>query len=257
MPAGLGFLPDGTPLVVSQADRAVYRIVDGHPELHAALGDLAGGMANDMVVAGDGTAYVGNHGFDMAAGEQPRPTTLARVDPDGTVTRAADDCVFPNGSVITPDGKTLLVAESFAHRISAWDIGDGGALSGRRVWAQLDETLTPDGICMDADGGVWAGKPARRQVRAGRGGRRDHRRDPHTGQVGGRMRLRRAGPADAVPPQRRDVDGGPAPGHLDGAHRHDPAGRRRRRHALGRHALGLGRHAGRRAAGPRACAHEE
>lgn len=159
MPAGLGFLPDGTPLVVSQADRAVYRIADGRLQLHAELGALAGGMANDMVVATDGTAYVGNHGFDMSAGEEPRPTTLARISPDGQVTAAAEDCIFPNGSVITDDGRTLLVAESFANRISAWDIAPDGSLANRRTWAQLDESLTPDGICMDAEGGIWAGNP--------------------------------------------------------------------------------------------------
>jgi sugar lactone lactonase YvrE len=107
-----------------------------------------------MVVDGAGRAYVGNFGFDRHQGEPPRTASLARVDPDGRVTRAADDLSFPNGTVITPDGRTLIVAETLAHRLTAFDVDAGGALSNRRVFAQLDGCF-PDGICLDAEGAVW------------------------------------------------------------------------------------------------------
>jgi sugar lactone lactonase YvrE len=171
MPAGLGFLPGGTPIVVSQSGRRLHRIVNGELELHADLAGVVTGPANDMVVAVDGTAYVGNHGFDMSSGAAPQPAALARVSPQGDVSVAADGLIFPNGSAITDDGTTLLVAESFAHRITAFTIDPDGTLSARRTWAQLDEELTPDGICLDAEGCVWAGNPlAGRFVRLREGG---------------------------------------------------------------------------------------
>lgn len=171
MPGGLGFLPDGTPLVISQVQRKVYRILNGTLELHADIGHIATGMANDMVVTEDGTAFVGNHGFDMSTGEEPRPAALACITADGQVSVAADDLIFPNGAVVTPDGATLLIAESFAHRITAFNLSSDGGLSGRRVWAQMDESLTPDGICLDEEGCVWAGNPlAGRFIRVREGG---------------------------------------------------------------------------------------
>jgi len=116
-----------------------------------------------MVVDGSGRAYVGNFGFDLEAfaaraaqGERDTATTaaLARVDPDGSVTVAADGLEFPNGTVITPDGSTLIIAETFGRRLSAFDVGSDGNLSNRRVWAELGRRA-PDGICLDADGCVW------------------------------------------------------------------------------------------------------
>jgi sugar lactone lactonase YvrE len=107
-----------------------------------------------MVVDGAGRAYLGNFGFDRHRGEPPRTTCLARVDPDGRVTRAADELSFPNGTVITPDGRTLIVAETLAHRLTAFDVAADGALSNRRLFATL-EGCSPDGICLDADGAVW------------------------------------------------------------------------------------------------------
>jgi sugar lactone lactonase YvrE len=153
-PSGLGWLPDGALLVVSMLDRRLLRVDRGRTRLHADLSSIATGPCNDMVVDGRGRAYVGNFGFDRHRGEEPRPARLARVDPDGQVTPAADDLEFPNGSVITPDGRTLIVAETLAHRLTAFDIGPGGALAGRRVWAALDGVF-PDGICLDAEGAVW------------------------------------------------------------------------------------------------------
>jgi sugar lactone lactonase YvrE len=118
-----------------------------------------------------GRAYVGNFGFDRHRGEPPRTACLARVDPDGRVTRAAEDLDFPNGTVITPDGRTLIVAETLAHRLTAFDVAADGALSGRRQLAALDGCF-PDGICLDADGAVWvADARSPRLVRVGADGR--------------------------------------------------------------------------------------
>jgi sugar lactone lactonase YvrE len=107
-----------------------------------------------MVVDAKGRAYVGNFGYDRHRGEAPRTTCIVRVDPDGLVTRAADDLMFPNGTVITPDGKTLIVGETFAHRLTAFDVAPDGGLSNRRVFAELPGVL-PDGICLDAEGAIW------------------------------------------------------------------------------------------------------
>jgi sugar lactone lactonase YvrE len=112
-----------------------------------------------MVVAANGDAYVGNFGFDLHGGADPVPAALARVDPDGTVTLAAPDLRFPNGTVITPDGATLVIAESFGGCLTAFDRAPDGALSNRRPWAQLPEGRVPDGICLDAEGAIWVASP--------------------------------------------------------------------------------------------------
>jgi sugar lactone lactonase YvrE len=153
-PSGLGWTPDGALLVVSMLDRRLLRVDAGKLHVVADLAGLATGPCNDMVVDAKGRAYVGNFGFDRHRGEPPRTTCLARVDPDGTVTRAADDLSFPNGTVITPDGRTLIVAETLAHRLTAFDVAADGALSNRRLFAPL-EGCFPDGICLDAEGAVW------------------------------------------------------------------------------------------------------
>jgi sugar lactone lactonase YvrE len=154
-PSGLGWLPDGTLLIVSMTDRRVLALgPDGALRTHADLSGVGAGHCNDMVVAADGTAYVGNFGFDLEAGGEMAPTALARVAPDGTVAVAAEDLAFPNGSVITPDGSTLIVGETFGGRYTAWDIGPDGSLGNRRVWAAL-EGHTPDGCCLDAEGAIW------------------------------------------------------------------------------------------------------
>ncbi len=166
-PAGLGWLPDGRLLVVTRKPRTVVRREDdGRLVLHGDLNPMASFYGNDMVVDGIGRAYVGNFGFDLdhfveerglaALVEPPGPptTVLIRVDPDGSVHRAAEDLSFPNGSVVTPDGRTLIVAETLAGRLTAFTIGDDGSLRGRREWAALS-WCAPDGICLDADGRVW------------------------------------------------------------------------------------------------------
>jgi sugar lactone lactonase YvrE len=152
-------LTDGRLLVVSMLDRKVMRLEpDAALVVHADLSELAPGACNDMVVDAHGRAYVGNFGFDMYGGEKPRETCLIAVEPDGRARVAAEEMAFPNGSVITADGSTLLVGESMASRISAFDIAPDGTLGNRRVWAQL-EGATVDGMCLDAEGAVWAACP--------------------------------------------------------------------------------------------------
>jgi sugar lactone lactonase YvrE len=153
-PSGLGWLPDGTLLVVSMLDRRLLRVEGGKPRLHADLASIATGPCNDMAVDARGRAYVGNFGFDRHRGEAPRAAVLARVDPDGTVTRATEGLEFPNGTVITPDGRTLVVAETMGQRLTAFDVAADGALTRRRVWAALDGVF-PDGVCLDAEGAIW------------------------------------------------------------------------------------------------------
>jgi sugar lactone lactonase YvrE len=164
-PSGLGWMPDGSLLVVSMNKRQVLRrATDGKISVHADLGKIATFHCNDMVVDATGGAYVGNFGFDLhadlvARGEQAvlanHPTAkLARVSPKGDVSVAAEDMHFPNGPVITPDGKTLIIAETLAGCLTAFDIGPDGALSGRRVFAQTLPRV-PDGICLAANGAVW------------------------------------------------------------------------------------------------------
>jgi sugar lactone lactonase YvrE len=155
-PGGLGWLPDGRLLVVSMTDARLLRLdADGLKEA-ADLSRLATGSCNDMVVDGQGRAYIGDYGFvEFPKKGQPITADLIMVTPDGTARIVADEVRFPNGAVITPDGKTLIVAESFAARLAAFDIGDDGSLTSYRVWANLEKGVIPDGICLDAEGAVW------------------------------------------------------------------------------------------------------
>ncbi len=163
-PSGLGWMPDGTLLIVSMTDRRVLRMDDaGGLREHADLASLATWHCNDMVVAADGTAYVGNFGFDLDAGTAPEPAALIRITPDGDASVAADDLLFPNGTVITPDGRTLIVGETFGGRYTAFTIADDGTLTDRRVWAEVPG-LVPDGCALDADGGIWFADPVNNQV---------------------------------------------------------------------------------------------
>lgn len=157
-PSGLGWLPDGRLLVVSMQDRRLLRLdPEGLTEV-ADLSALASFHCNDMVVDAYGRAYVGNFGFDLHAGESPVPANLILVHPDGRTEIAAEDLRFPNGTVISPDGKTLIVGESFGGCLTAFDLAEDGRLSGRRLWAQLDGAV-PDGICLDEEGAVWLASP--------------------------------------------------------------------------------------------------
>jgi sugar lactone lactonase YvrE len=145
-------------LIVSMLDRRVLRLEGDTLVEHADLSALATGECNDMVVDSAGRAYVGNFGFDMYGGENPRDACIARVDPDGTTSVAADGLAFPNGTVITPDGGTLIVGESYGGRLTAFTIGRDGTLHDRRGFAQLVGAV-PDGICLDAEGAVWVACP--------------------------------------------------------------------------------------------------
>ncbi len=159
-PSGLGWLPDGRLLVVSMTDRRVLRQEpDGTLVEHADLSGIATFHTNDMVVDAAGRAYVGNFGFDLDGGGTPTTAALALVQPDGTVSVAADDLSFPNGTVVTPDGGTLVVAETMASRLTAFSVDDDGRLDDRRTWAEVPGTF-PDGICLDAAGGIWFADPA-------------------------------------------------------------------------------------------------
>ncbi|OWW19282.1 SMP-30/gluconolactonase/LRE family protein [Noviherbaspirillum denitrificans] len=170
-PSGIGWIPDGSLLVVSMLDRRVLRLSNGRLETHADLSAFTSSPCNDMVVDAHGRAYVGNFGFDMFNREAPRPTTLQLVMPDGATRVAADELLFPNGVVITPDGGTLIVAETFGKRLTAFDIAADGSLAQRRVWADLGEA-SPDGICLDAEGAVWiASPPTSEFLRVHEGGR--------------------------------------------------------------------------------------
>jgi sugar lactone lactonase YvrE len=170
-PSGLGWLPDGSLLVVSMRDhRLLRRSPSGEIIEHADLTGHCGGHLNDMVVDARGHAYVGNFGFDLMGGADPRTAAVVRVDPDGTVAVAAEGIVFPNGSMITPDGATLIVGETLACRYTAFSIAADGSLGDRRVWAQIAPspelasfgvmlplvTVAPDGCCLDAEEHIWA-----------------------------------------------------------------------------------------------------
>ena len=159
-PSGLGFMPNGDLLVVSMFERMLLRLSGSGVARHADLSPLAPHSINDMVVDRTGRAYVGQSGFDYWAGEAPRPAPLIGVDPDGSLFVAAPDLLVGNGVVITDDGKTLIVAETLGHRISAFDIDRTGRLSNRRIFASLPDGHMPDGICLDTDGGVWVACPS-------------------------------------------------------------------------------------------------
>jgi sugar lactone lactonase YvrE len=169
-PSGLGWLPDGRLLVVSMEDRRLLRYDGRSLATHADLSGLAAHEINDLVVDRSGRAYVSQFGFDFHHQGEFAKTEILLVEPDGRARRAADELAFPNGMVLTPDGRTLVAGESFAARLSAFDVAADGGLSRRRVFAKL-EGAVPDGICLDAEGCVWlASPPSRECVRVREGG---------------------------------------------------------------------------------------
>jgi len=154
-PSGLGWLPDGRLLVVSMRDRRLLRVeADGRLALHADLSKLVDHWCNDMVVDDSGRAYVGNFGFDMMAGEKQKPAKLVAVEPDGNARVVAEGLVFPNGAAITQDRRRLVVAETWAHRLTVFDILEDGSLSPGRLFADLVDG-SADGIAIDAEDAVW------------------------------------------------------------------------------------------------------
>ena len=158
-PSGLGWRPDGTLLVVSMENQQVLQFDGNATSSWADLSKLTDARCNDMVVDAEGRAYVGNFGFDLHRGEKPRPTNLILIDADGHAREVARDLKFPNGMIITPDQRTLIVAESFGARLTAFSIERNGDLTHRRIWAEI-EGSSPDGICFDDAGGVWVASPA-------------------------------------------------------------------------------------------------
>jgi sugar lactone lactonase YvrE len=168
-PSGLGFLPDGRLLIASMCDRKIMRLEpDGTLSLHADLSALAPGDINDMLVDHQGRAWVGNFGFDLHGGAPASSASLICIEPDGSAHVATEGLGFPNGMVLTPDRRTLIVAETLMNRLSAFDL-QNGELGARRTWAAFGDspastnvneilarsTVVPDGICLDAEGAVW------------------------------------------------------------------------------------------------------
>ena len=170
MPMSIDQLPDGRVLVVSSSQGLLLTIEpDGSLAPYADLSAITTGY-NELVVDGRGNCYVNGGGFNLMAGEEFRPGIIALVTPDGSSRQVADGIAFGNGMAVTPDNATLIVAESYGKRLSAFDIGPDGDLSGRRFWADLGEG-TPDGICIDAEGAVWyADVPHQCCVRIAEGG---------------------------------------------------------------------------------------
>ena len=177
-PGGLGWLPDGRLLVVSMTDRRLLRL---DPEGLAEASDLsrlATYHCDDMVVDAQGRAYVGDFGFDLISQQPFVPAEIVLVDPEGRARTVADNMAFPNGTVITPDGRTLIVAETWAQRLTAFSIEPDGSLSDRRVWAEIAES-TPDGICLDEENAIWVASPLSGEVfRCCEGGEVTHRVRP-------------------------------------------------------------------------------
>jgi sugar lactone lactonase YvrE len=169
-PFCIDFLPDGRLLVVSARDQLLLRMEpDGSLVTHANLTSLSDHPWNEIVVDGRGNAYINNIGFDFPGGEFATGI-IALVTPDGSARQVADGVAFPNGMVVTPDNATLILAESYGKRLTAFDIAADGSLSNRRVWADLDGGF-PDGICLDAENAVWyAEVPNKRCVRVREGG---------------------------------------------------------------------------------------
>jgi sugar lactone lactonase YvrE len=160
-PSGLGWDPNGALLIVSMDDRRLLRLDPaGALDEVADLSSYTNHPVNDMVVSESGTAYIGSFGFDLHAGEQPVNTVILAVDADGSHRVVADDMAFPNGMIITPDGSTLVVGESFGGRLTALSIAADGSLGDRRVWADLGGGgRFPDGICLDAENCIWIASP--------------------------------------------------------------------------------------------------
>ncbi|MGZ3835437.1 MAG: SMP-30/gluconolactonase/LRE family protein [Mucilaginibacter sp.] len=163
-PFSIDWLPDDSLLIISGREQQLLRMEPGGSLVpHADLSRLSGGGFNEIVVDGRGNVYINGGGFNG-------PGFIALVAPDGTVRQVADGIAFPNGMAITPDNSTLIIAESYGKKLTAFEISPDGSLSNRRVWADLGDGV-PDGICIDAEGAVWyADVPNKRCVRVREGG---------------------------------------------------------------------------------------
>ena len=190
-PSGLGWLPNGDLLIVSMLDRKILKFSEGSISVHADLSEYVAHKCNDMVVSRDGTAYVGNFGMGDA-GESLNSTHLMIIKSDGTVLKGPDNLLFPNGTVITEDGKNLIVAETLGAKLTSFDIEDNGELTNRKLWARTSPLFSlliikslsslgfdlskidfskysknlhvPDGICLDEKNGIWIASPTTKAV---------------------------------------------------------------------------------------------
>lgn len=171
-PSGLGWTLDGRLIIVSVFDKQLLAVDgDGRLTVFADLAPPATSFTNDMAVDAFGHAYIGQAGSNIAGGEAVLPAPLLRVDPDGTVHDVGGELLCGNGIVITDGGRTLVVAETFGDKLTAFDIDSQGALSNGRVWADLPQGYAPDGICLDVEGAVWAACPfVQKFVRVQEGG---------------------------------------------------------------------------------------
>lgn len=155
--SGLGWLPDGRLLVSAMNERAL-RVIndDGTTEVFSDLSEISDSIINDLMIDEEtGRGYVGAFGYDLYGTEEPKPGPLYIVETDGSVRLGADGFVFPNSSNILPGTRTLVIGETWGHVITAFDIDENGELTNRRTWADLPEEITPDGSCVDLEGGLW------------------------------------------------------------------------------------------------------
>jgi sugar lactone lactonase YvrE len=162
-PGGLGWLADGRLVVVSMRDRRLLRLDGDELTEVADLRSLTDFHLNDMTVDSEGRAYIGEFGFDPEAGDEPGGATMACVAPDGDAWIVIEELLFPNGIVVADESRTLIVAESYGKRLSAYTIESDGSLSDSRIWADLRPNV-PDGICLDAEGAVWVADPVNQGV---------------------------------------------------------------------------------------------
>ena len=186
-PSGLGWLPNGDLIIVSMLDRKLMKFKDGELSVYADLSELTPYRCNDMVIDAKGNAYVGNFG-SLDHGADVRPTCLIHVDPNGSPLIAAEKLDFPNGTVIIPDGTKMIIGETYAGRLTSFDIDKEGKLSNRKVWSQMIPLYyyyiskiarflkiepeegkgmpfpVPDGICLDDHNGVWVASPTTTEV---------------------------------------------------------------------------------------------
>lgn len=174
-PSGLGWLADGTLLVVSMKERRLLRVRERRVLGSIDLSQKTSGPCNDMVVASNGTAYISTFGFDLWAGAERKLAEIIIVRQSGEVQVAATELDFPNGMVITPDQQNLIVGETNAGRLTMFEIARDGNLHNPKLWA-APANCFPDGICLDAEGAIWIASPRSREVlRVKRGGEISHR----------------------------------------------------------------------------------